>query len=179
MKLSELLFGVGISDHQSESFDAAYPDFRDEWEKRPNQTSRGRATGFWHRYPKDIELARDLGCKIFRFSLSWAHIQPTRQSFNHSALEHYQHVVSKVKEFKMIPLVTLHHLTWPIHVQDRGGMIADDFPEWFSEYVSRGVDSLGDHVTHWVTFNEPNQLAYGYIKHCWHDDLMVPPVYTF
>ncbi|MBV8279017.1 MAG: family 1 glycosylhydrolase [Verrucomicrobia bacterium] len=78
----------------------------------------------------------------------------------------------------MIPLITLHHFTWPNHIQRRGGIIARQFPEWFSAYVSRVLDSLGDRVTHWVTFNEPNLLAYGYIKPWWQEDFVVPPGYT-
>ena len=166
-KTSKLLFGVATADHQAESFDPERPDFRDEWEKRPGQTPRGKATDFWNRYSEDIDKACDLGCRIFRFSLSWARIEPQPQVFDVSALEHYKDLVMKIKASDMIPLITLHHFTWPIHVQSRGGMIAKDFPEWFSAYVSHVVNSFGDQVNHWITFNEPNLLVYGYVKPWW------------
>jgi beta-glucosidase/6-phospho-beta-glucosidase/beta-galactosidase len=178
MKVCELLFGVATSDHQAESVDSGPADFRDEWEKRPNQTPRGRATDFWNRYPEDIAKARGLGCKIFRFSLSWARIEPQPQHFDLLALKHYQDVVFEIRRSNMLPLVTLHHLTWPIHIQSRGGMVTTEFPEWFSAYVSQVLDSLGDRVTHWITFNEPNLLVYGYIKPWWQNACALPPGYT-
>ncbi|MBV9105199.1 MAG: family 1 glycosylhydrolase [Verrucomicrobia bacterium] len=178
MKIPKLLFGVATSDHQAEAYDPAHPDFRDEWERRSGQTLRGKATDFWNRYSEDIDNARHLGCKIFRFSLSWARIEPQPQIFDPFALKHYQDIVIKVIASDMIPLVTLHHFTWPIHIQSRGGTIAEEFPEWFSGYVSRTLDSLGDRVTHWITFNEPNLLVYGYIKPWWQNAFIVPPGYT-
>src|ERR1700757_4023125 len=75
MEMPDLLFGVATSDHQAEAFDPNGYDCRDEWEKRPGQTARGRATDFWNRYSEDIRLARALGCKIFRFSMSWARVE--------------------------------------------------------------------------------------------------------
>ena len=61
-------------------------------------------------------------------------------------------------------MVTLHHYTWPIHIEKRGGSISEDFPALFEAYAAEAVQRLGDLVTYWITFNEPNQLVYGYFK---------------
>jgi len=71
----ELLFGVATSDHQFESFDPERPDYRDIWEQQQKQTARGRATDFWNRYPEDVQLARNLGCKLFPFSIAWSRVE--------------------------------------------------------------------------------------------------------
>src|SRR5688572_4362206 len=61
------LFGVATADHQCEAYDPSCPDIWDRWEREAGLTPRGAATDFWNRYPEDVELARDLGCRAFRF----------------------------------------------------------------------------------------------------------------
>jgi beta-glucosidase/6-phospho-beta-glucosidase/beta-galactosidase/ABC-type amino acid transport substrate-binding protein len=175
VKLPDLLFGVATSDHQAEAYEPDYADFRDHWEKHQGQTVRGRATDFWNRYPEDIGLARDLGCKLFRFSISWSRVEPRRGEFAADVLDHYRKVAETVLAADMIPLVTLHHFTWPVHVQDRGGMTAEKFPQWYRAYVQTVVDSMGELIPYWITFNEPNLLVYGYVKPWWQTSYLVPP----
>jgi beta-glucosidase/6-phospho-beta-glucosidase/beta-galactosidase len=175
VKLPDLLFGVATSDHQAEAYDPNYADFRDQWETHQGQTPRGRATDFWHRYAEDIGLARDLGCKVFRFSISWSRVEPRRGEFAADVLAHYRQVAEAVLAADMIPLVTLHHFTWPVHVQERGGMTAEHFPQWYGAYVQKVVDSIGALIPYWVTFNEPNLLVYGYVKPWWQPSYLVPP----
>jgi beta-glucosidase/6-phospho-beta-glucosidase/beta-galactosidase len=166
---------VATSDHQAEAYDPAYTDFRDQWEEHQRQTPRGRATDFWNRYPEDISLARGLGCKIFRFSISWSRVEPHRGEFAAEVLDHYRKVAKAVLATGMSPLVTLHHFTWPVHVQERGGMTAEKFPQWYRAYVQKVVDAVGELVPYWVTFNEPNLLVYGYVKPWWQPTYLVPP----
>jgi hypothetical protein len=175
VKLPDLLFGVATSDHQAEAYDPNYADFRDQWEMHQGQTPRGRATDFWNRYAEDIGLARDLGCKVFRFSISWSRVEPRRGEFAADVLAHYRQVAEAVLAADMIPLVTLHHFTWPVHLQERGGMTAEHFPQWYGAYVQKVVDSIGALIPYWVTFNEPNLLVYGYVKPWWLPSYLVPP----
>lgn len=177
MKIPELLFGVATSDHQAEAFDPRVRDIQDFWEKRSGRTARGKATDFWNRYDEDIRLAKELGCRIFRFSISWARVEPRPKKFDASALDHYNEVISKILEAGMLPMVTLHHLTWPTHIQCRGGSLAPEFPQWFASYADRVAERFGQRVPYWITFNEPNLLVYGYIKAWWQKDFAVPPGY--
>jgi beta-glucosidase/6-phospho-beta-glucosidase/beta-galactosidase len=169
------MFGVATSDHQAEAYDPERPDFRDQWEKHQGQTLRGKATDFWNRYPEDIGLARDLGCKIFRFSISWSRVEPRPGDFDLGALDHYRKVTATIQEAGMLPLVTLHHFTWPIHIQERGGMTASEFPYRYRDYVHKVAEAIGDLVPYWITFNEPNLLVYGYVKPWWQPEYLVPP----
>jgi beta-glucosidase/6-phospho-beta-glucosidase/beta-galactosidase/ABC-type amino acid transport substrate-binding protein len=175
VELPELLFGVATADHQSEAFDPKWPDYRDRWEEQQKQTLRGRATDFWNRYEEDIQLARGLGCKLFRFSVSWARVEPSAGLFDNAALNHYRRLAECVLRAGMQPLVTLHHFTWPIHVEERGGMTAQDFPKWYGTYVEQVAAAIGDIVQYWITFNEPNLLVYGYVKPWWQPSWLVPP----
>ena len=77
----DFIFGVATADHQVEAYDARVEDIRDIWERRLQQTLRGRATDFWNRYPEDIGLARELGCTAFRFSIAWSRVEPAPGQF--------------------------------------------------------------------------------------------------
>src|SRR6266446_1151446 len=170
------LFGVATSDHQCEAYDPNCEDIRDIWEQRRHLTKRGQATDFWNRYPEDIRLAQELGCKAFRFSLAWSRLEPRRGEFNEEAFAHYQQVIETIRAAGMEPIMTLHHFTWPVHVEaPNRGMIGEDFPAIFAQYATEVAARLGQHVRYWITFNEPNQLIYGYVKPWWESDYFVPP----
>lgn len=171
----EFLFGVASSDHQSEAFDPRYPDIWDRWEAQQGLAPRGRAADFWNRYPEDIELARALGCQSYRFSLSWARLEPRPGEFNAEAFEHYRDVIRRIREAGMQPVVTLMHWVWPLHVEDRGGLIAEEFPQWFRRFTAEVAHRLGQGVPYWVTFNEPNALPFGFIKPWWQPSYSMPP----
>ena len=78
----------------------------------------------------------------------------------------------------MVTIVTLHHNTWPLHVQRLGngdGMLADAFPDRFAEYARQVATTLGDLIDYYVTINEPDQLVYGFIKPWWTRSYAMPP----
>ncbi len=163
--MATLLFGVANSDHQCESLYGPWPaDVRDGWEEHP----RGMATDFWERYQTDIDNAAWLGCKLFRFSISWARVQPVSGfSASKPALDHYREVVAAIKKKGMEPLVTLLHLVWPMWVQGVGtgswkGLLSKEFPAVFAYYARKVATALKG-VTYWCTINEPNTLLMGYL----------------
>lgn len=170
------MFGVATADHQCEAYDSKYEDIRDVWERaRCPEAARGMATDFWNRYKEDIELAKSLGCNAFRFSIAWSRIEPEPGKFNQAALDHYQDLIEKIISYEMKPVMTLHHFTWPLHVERRGGMIAREFPDLYAGYVTEVVKRFGQDVPYWVTFNEPNLLVGGYIKPWWDNYYAAPP----
>jgi beta-glucosidase/6-phospho-beta-glucosidase/beta-galactosidase/ABC-type amino acid transport substrate-binding protein len=169
------MFGVATADHQAEAFDPRYPDIRDVWDERKKLTLRGRATDFWNRYPEDVRLAKEMGCKAFRLSIAWARVEPEPGVYNDEAFAHYADVIRTVREAGMEPMVTLHHFVWPIHVESRGGLISPDFPSIFADYTTEVVKRLGKDVRYWVTFNEPSILLLGFIKPWWQPGYVFPP----
>src|SRR5690349_17186514 len=100
-------FGVATADHQCEAYDAGLEDIRDVWERRQALTPRGRATDFWNRYTEDIELARGLGCKLFRFSVAWSRVEPTPGVFDADALRHYADLARAIRAAGMEPILSL------------------------------------------------------------------------
>ena len=168
-------FGVATSDHQCEAYRSGCDDVWDLWERKLGLQKRGQATDFWNRYPDDVALARDLGCRAFRFSIAWSRVEPIPGQYDDAAFDHYRQLIATIRANGMEPFVTLLHFVWPAHVQERGGLTADDFPVTFERYVEEVVRRLGDAVRYWIPINEPNGLVYGYIKPWWQMDYASPP----
>lgn len=171
----DFFFGVATSDHQCEAYETRWEDVRDRWEAMNGQTPRGRATDFWNRWPEDVALARGLGCSAFRFSVAWARVEPEPGRFDPAVLAHYRGMVDRILAAGMTPVVTLHHFTWPLHVEERGGMTDPEFPEWFAAYAEAVACALGDGVGWWITFNEPTYLPFGYVKPWGQRAYLLPP----
>lgn len=170
-------FGVATADHQCEAYDGR-DDIRDVWERVRGLVPRGRATDFWNRYREDVDLAKGLGCTIFRISLAWARLEPEAGVWDDAAFEHYREVLQYMRDAGMSTVVTLHHNTWPLWVQaagDGAGMLDPGFPGLLARYASEIAKRLGHLIDYYVTINEPNQLVYGYIKGFWMRAYPVPP----
>jgi beta-glucosidase/6-phospho-beta-glucosidase/beta-galactosidase/ABC-type amino acid transport substrate-binding protein len=170
------MFGVATADHQCEAIDQNNLDIRDWWEERGDpKVARNKATDFWYRYEEDIDKAKELGCSVFRFSISWSRIEPLPGQFNKEAIDHYRKLIDKIISSNMKPILTLHHFTWPIHVQEHGGMTAEEFPDIYANYVRVIASHFAKDVPYWITFNEPNLLMGGYLKPWWDENYAAPP----
>lgn len=173
---ADFLFGTANADHQVEAHDPRYEDVWDLWERCQGLTPRGRATDFWNRYEEDIAAAAETGCRLFRFSVAWARVETAEGAFSREALDHYRRVAECVRRHGMRVMVTLHHFVWPVWVErDHGGMIGPGFPDLFARYAGKVAEHLGDRVDWWITFNEPSQLTFGYIKPWWQNRYYMPP----
>jgi beta-glucosidase/6-phospho-beta-glucosidase/beta-galactosidase/ABC-type amino acid transport substrate-binding protein len=176
--LEPFMFGVATADHQCEAYDTRWADIRDKWEAMSIHNplaARGKATDFWNRYSEDIELAASLGCKAFRFSVAWSRVEPRASEFDSSVFDHYQNLIEEILSHNMKPMLTLHHFTWPVHVEASGGMTGNNFPDQYAKYVKEVARHFSAEVPYWITFNEPNLLMGGYFKPWWDADYAAPP----
>ncbi len=172
-----LRFGVATADHQCEAYDGR-DDIRDVWERVRGLVPRGKATDFWNRYREDVELARGLGCTVFRLSLSWARLEPEPDAWSDEAFAHYRAVLQAIRDAGMAAIVTLVHNTWPLHVQAAGqgaGLLDPGFPDRVVRFAAEVAQRLGDLIDDYVTLNEPDQLVYGWIKGFWMRAYAMPP----
>jgi beta-glucosidase/6-phospho-beta-glucosidase/beta-galactosidase/ABC-type amino acid transport substrate-binding protein len=173
--MDDFLAGVASADHQCEAYEERWHDIRDSWEAVRQVVPRGRATGFWTRFPEDIALAAGLGCNAFRISLAWTRLEPESGRYDDEAFAHYRDLLEQMHRAGIEPIVTLLHNTWPVHVEERGGLIGDDFPAIFARYAREVATRLGDQITYYVSINEPTQLSYGYFKPWWWRSYAMPP----
>jgi beta-glucosidase len=119
------------------------------------------ACDHYHRVPEDVALMAGLGANAYRFSISWPRVLPEGTgALNEAGLAFYDRLVDLLLEHHVRPLVTLYHWDLPQALQDRGGWLAPDIPEWFGEYAGVVAGRLGDRVRDWVTINEPHVVAF-------------------
>jgi beta-glucosidase len=157
------VFGAGTAAYQIEGAaadDGRQPSIWDTFSHTPGRVLRGDtgdvACDHYHRYPEDIKLMAELGLDAYRFSVSWARVQPTgRGPGNHRGLDHYRRLVDELLAHDIDPWLTLYHWDLPQPLQDRGGWPARDTALRFAEYAALVHGALGDRVRRWTTLNEP------------------------
>jgi beta-glucosidase len=127
---------------------------------------RGGDTGaiacdFYHRYPEDIALMRELGIDAFRFSVAWPRVIPDgRGRVNAAGLDFYDRLVDEVLAAGITPFATLYHWDLPQALEDEGGWTVRGTAEAFVPYAEAVVGRLGDRIAHWTTHNEPAVAAW-------------------
>ena len=117
-----------------------------------------------------------MGCRLFRFSVAWSRVEVAEGRFDEAALQVYRKIAACIRRHDMKVMLTLHHFTWPVWLEsDCGGMTGDGFPDRFANYAARVAEAMGDLVDYWITFNEPSQLTFGYIRPWWQNRYYMPP----
>ncbi len=130
------------------------------WEQQPGriyQNQRaGRACDWWRgRYAEDFDRAAALHQNAHRFSVEWSRIEPERGKIDRAALRFYAKMISALRARHMEPLVTLHHFTNPLWIEENGGWLNPQTVQRFAHFVRVVAEELGADVTLWCTINEP------------------------
>lgn len=119
------------------------------------------ACDHYHRYREDIAILKRLNQKSYRFSISWARIQPNGPGApNQKGIDHYKRVMDAVQEAGIRPFCTLYHWDLPQWVEDKGGWPNRDAANYFAEYSGIVAKELGDRITVWAAFNMPWAFTY-------------------
>ena len=157
------------------------------WTQPPEQGGLGNnfplgdASRGFTRALEDVELLRELGLDTYRFSVEWARVEPQRGVIDEEALAHYDRFVDALVAAGIRPMITLHHFSNPIWVDDfrQGGPCAeptdDNLCGWGSDagapliiealaaHARLLAERFGDRVDEWCTLNEPvNYLLASY-----------------
>ena len=113
----------------------------------------------YHRYAEDIGHMRDLGMNSYRFSIGWPRVLPEgRGKPNEAALAYYDKLIDDLLAAKITPFVTIYHFDYPEALQQQGGWLNADSPQWLADYAHLLSSRFSDRVTNWLTINEPNIL---------------------
>jgi beta-glucosidase len=160
---ADFRWGCSTSSYQIEG--AAHEDGRGEsiWDRfcampgRIRDASSGSvACDHYHRWPQDLDIARDLGVNAYRFSIAWPRIFASgRGKPNARGLAFYSRLVDGMLERGLEPWCTLYHWDLPQALQDRRGWVSRDTVAAFVDYADAVTRHLGDRVKHWITHNEP------------------------
>jgi beta-glucosidase len=156
------LWGTATAAYQVEG--GSPPNNWAAWESELGRIYRdhraGQACDWWGgRYVEDFDRAADLHHNAHRLSVEWSRIEPERGKFDGAALDHYQQVIAALRERGMEPLVTLHHFTNPLWVEEMGGWTNVETVRRFGRFARLMADELGHSVSMWCTINEPMVYA--------------------
>jgi beta-glucosidase len=114
----------------------------------------------YHRWREDIALLRAMNLNSYRFSISWPRVQPSGSGpANPKGIDYYSRVVDALLEAHIRPLVTLYHWDLPQALEDAGGWPNRDTAARFADYAQLVAQALGDRVSDWVIFNEPDAFV--------------------
>ena len=113
-----------------------------------NGDSGDVACDFYHRFPDDIALMRELGLDSFRFSIAWPRMLPDgpRPRRTRPASTSTTAWSTRCSRAGIEPCVTLYHWDLPQALEDAGGWPSRATAEAFVEYAEVVARRLGDRV---------------------------------
>lgn len=154
---ADFLWGTATAGHQVEGNNRN----SDTWfaELVPGSVFRqpsGAACDSYHRWREDIDLVVAMGLNAYRFSIEWARIQPTADSYDEAELDRYEQMVDRCHELGIEPIITLNHFTNPYWFAAEGAWFSSGGTDRFVTYVRHVIERLGSKLRFVVTLNEPD-----------------------
>ena len=120
----------------------------------------------YHRYEEDIALLKELGVKAYRFSTSWARIEPNADGiWNEAGIAYYDKLVDGCLAAGIEPYMTLYHWELPQKYEDRGGWRNEETAHAFSRFAGMMAEHFKGRVKNYFTLNEPQcTTSLGYFQ---------------
>lgn len=118
---------------------------------------------FWTKPEIELDLAKELGVKVFRLGIDWQRLVPIspfktnkKGIQNHKALQRYIEIMKMIKKRGMKVMLTLFHHSEPKWAMELGGWKNPKLIKAFEDFATDSFDALNPYVDYWLTFNEPN-----------------------
>ncbi|MEF8846954.1 MAG: glycoside hydrolase family 1 protein [Candidatus Paceibacterota bacterium] len=128
----------------------------------------GKACDHYNKFREDFELLEALNQDIHRFSIEWSRIEPEPGEFDQKEIEHYRKVLKDLKSRDVKTMVSLHHITTPLWLDEQGNWTNTEVINYFPRFAQRVFGEYNDLVDYWITINEPIVYAFfGYLVGEW------------
>ncbi len=128
--------------------------------KKPVLQDLKMGNGFYEKFQEDLKIAKTLGLKEFRLSISWSRLQLNgRGDLNHEGLDFYLNLLKSCQDLGLEPWVTLYHWDHPQALEEEGGWTNRDMVEAFSDFAEICMQLFSAYVSKWFIFNEPAVVA--------------------
>jgi beta-glucosidase len=122
------------------------------------------------RYRDDIALAAALGLQAYRFTVSWAALEPKPGRIDTDTLAYYIDVIRQCRRHGLEPFVGLWHFAHPWWFEERGGWSGKG--KWpvarFVSFARRVAEALRGEARFFLPLNEPEMYAImSYLAGAW------------
>lgn len=117
------------------------------------------ASDHYHRVDEDLDLFKELGFTIYRFSIAWTRIFPTGEESepNQEGLKFYDYMVDGLIKRGIIPVATLYAYDMPQVLADKyKGFLDRKVIDYYVKYVSTIFKHFKGRIKYYTPFNEPN-----------------------
>ena len=120
------------------------------------------AIDHYHRLDEDLDILKELGLRMYRFSIAWTRILPDGIGrVNQKGIDFYNRLIDGLIARGIMPAPTLFHWDYPIALQNKGGWANRESVDWFVEYAKVCFENFGDRVPYWITLNEAMVFTFG------------------
>ncbi|VAH54568.1 unnamed protein product [Triticum turgidum subsp. durum] len=161
----DFLFGASTSAYQIEGAwneDGKGPSTWDHFchtypERISDMTNGDVAANSYHLYEEDVKALKDMGMKVYRFSISWSRILPDGTGkVNQAGIDYYNKLINSLIS-DIVPYVTIWHWDTPQALEDKyGGFLNRQIVDDYKQFAEVCFKNFGDRVKNWFTFNEPH-----------------------
>ena len=158
----DFLWGAASAAYQIEGYDLEDGGGASIWRTfshTPGKVAYGDtgdiACDSYHRYAEDIALLKELGVGAYRFSTSWARVDPNADgNWNEQGIAYYDKVVDLCLASGITPYMTLYHWELPQAQEDRGGWQNKETAYAFARFTAMMAEHFrGRHCP--ILFTEP------------------------
>ena len=152
-------FGVSVCAYQVEG--DMPPSNWTLWEQQRDEHGNHRAPidpikcDGYNRFLSDAQLAKSMGCNMYRLSFSWTRLNPRPGKFDKSVMAVYRGWLIQLREMGLEPLLTLWHWEHPAWLEEKGGFLGPEFVRYYEEYVDFVLRSVCDVCDYYHSVNEP------------------------
>ena len=159
----DFVWGAASSAYQTEGFPSADGGGESIWDafcRRPGAIANGDngsiACDGYHRFEEDIRLLSSLGLRAYRFSTSWARIDPNGDGrWNEAGLQYYDRMVDCCLANGVTPWMTLYHWELPQALEETGGWQDRGTAERFARFAGMMAAHFSGRGSHFITLKEP------------------------
>lgn len=123
---------------------------------------RRHGIDFYHTYPSDFALMKEMGFKCFRTSFNWTRIFPKGDESepNEAGLKFYDDMLDEMHKNGIEPVMTISHYEMPIHlISEYGGWYSKKVIDFFVKYCEVLFKRYHSKVKYWIVFNQINSLG--------------------
>lgn len=116
------------------------------------------ASDFYHHYPEDFKLMKEIGLNTFRTSIQWTRLIKDLETGepDPEGVAFYRDVIAEAKKNGIELIFNLHHFDLPAELLEKyGGWENKHVVDLYEKFARTAFELFGDDVKYWTTFNEP------------------------